>query len=190
MTRLSLLPLVAVLLFGSGRPVLARSPDVILPGHKSVEHRIVLDWGSDLDRYRFFVSPNAGFHGNALAERGVQMRFSSKYGSRIWAVPANEEPPVAGKRIEGSWPNARVPVGEWSSVPIGTPVAKVITHLRIVAVDDQTLRFETVSEQRFDSRGREIGSGSWFVLIVIAVVGATAVIWMTKREHGHEVEPC
>ncbi|MCA8970167.1 MAG: hypothetical protein KDC95_10300 [Planctomycetes bacterium] len=183
--------LCVVFLCGAGgRPLMANLPDVIVPGHKSVDHRITLDWGSDLERYRFYVSPNAGFHGNALAERGAELRFSSKYGSRVWAVPVTEEPPVAGKRIEGPWPNARVPVGEWSSVPIGTPVAKVITHLRIVAVDGETLRFETVSEQRFDGRGREIGSGSWLVLIVIAVVGAAAVFWLMKGTHAREEQAC
>lgn len=159
-------------------------PDLILPGHKPVRHEVVLDWKDALGAYRFVASPTRGFHGHLLIEPGSPFAFSSKYGTRIWALPVGAAlPDAAGVAIarDSTWPNARVPVGEIRSVALGHPLARVVTSLRIVEVRDGVLRFERVGERRYDAHGRELGSLDWLPLLVIALGGAAWLMVLDRR---------
>lgn len=166
----------------------ARAPDLILPGHKPVRHELVLDWPESLDAYRFVLSPTRGFHGNHVVEKGVPFRFSTKYGARIWALPADAPLPDKRKYIEPDrpWPNVRTPVRETKSIALGHPLAHIVTKFRIVAVDDKTLRFERIGESRFDASGRALGRFDWLPLLVIGICGALWLLAIDRRRQQSE----
>ncbi len=173
--------------------LLPRAFDSLPPGTKSVQHSVALTWDSALEAYDFYLSPIAGFWGIAKVERGEPLRFSSKYGSRIWALPAGTKLDPAAKRIEGAWPRSPVPVSERKFVSRGKPLASIVTHLAVVAVDEGGLRFEVRGEQRFDAAGREFGSSDFLVLLGVAGLGALLIAFLYRRQRDDRhpaAEPC
>ena len=156
------------------------APDILPPGHKDVRHELILEWGDDNAQHRFVASPTAGFHGHVEIRRGEPFTFSSKYGTRIYAAPAGAQLPPAGQRMqEVTWPSADVPVREVQSIASGHPLARVETKLRVTQVSAEGIRFEQVSERRFDAHGLELGGLDWLPLCVFGAAGA---FWLLRLE--------
>lgn len=154
---------------------------MIPPGHKDVRHELVLDWPIDRD-WRFVASPTHGFHGAHAVQRGQPFAFSSKYGTRIYALPADAPLPAARERIaDVAWPQTGIPVAEVRSVPSGHPLARVVTTLRVVGVDAGTIRLERVGEVRYDAAGRELGDLDWLPLAVLAAGGACWLFGLARH---------
>jgi hypothetical protein len=79
------------------------SSDVLLPGMKRVEHRLVLEPSELWTGRRIVAAPVRGFGGTHVVEPGVPFAFSTKYGTRLYVVPEAEAIPDdatrAGRRV-------------------------------------------------------------------------------------------
>jgi len=160
----------------------APQPDVLLPGHKGVSHELILEWGEDLAAQRFVAHPVRGFNGHHEIERGVPFSFSSKYGTRIYAVPSgNEFAAERDKVAELEWPCAAVPVAEVRSVDSGSPLTRIESSVRVEQVTLDSIQFEVLGERRFDSSGTEIGSFDWLLLVLIAGAGVVLLLVLSRR---------
>lgn len=149
----------------------ASAPDMLLPGHTATKHELVLTW-DDAVRERFVASPGRRLHGSRLLTRGEPFPFSSKYGTRIYAVPADAVLPDAKATLrESTWPSAAIPVREVASVRNGYPVTRVLTTLRVAAVRDDGLELEVIDEQRFGMFDLPIVGPIWLPLVLIAGFG-------------------
>ena len=159
--------------------------DVVVPGHKDVEHRLIVEWDREALPFQFVATPTRGFFGVHPIRAGEPFHFSNKYGTKIVALPIAEAlPPESGKLDpDPSWPRSPVPVTEIGSVPAGHPLAIVETSLRITNVTASSIEFETLGERRLDARGRELrGSSLWpFVFIAIAGMAGIACLASARR---------
>ena len=157
------------------------APDILPPGHKDVRHELVLEWGDDCAQHVFVASPTAGFHGHHEIRRGEPFTFSSKYGTRIYAAPVDAHLPPRERVQDTAWPSADVPVREVRSIASGHPLARVETTLRVLQVSAEGIRFEQVSERRFDAHGLELGGLDWLPLCVIGAAGAFWLLRLARR---------
>jgi len=163
-------------------------PDLLLPGHKSVRHELILDWGEESGR--FIAYPTRGFHGPHEIERGKPFRFSSKYGTKIYAVPADAVFPEDREAATAvAWPRARVPVGEVRSIPASNPLAHVLTTARITAVTANGIEFKILGERRMDGSGNEIGNFDWVLLVLVASVGVAMLLVLNRRAQRADPTP-
>lgn len=152
-------------------------PDLLLPGHTTVRHELALTWDDSVTT-RFVASPGHRMHGHRLLTRGEPFPFSSKYGTRLYAVPADAEWPDAKVSLRDSpWPSAAIPVRELAAVRSGHPVARVLTTLRVVAVRADRLELEVVGEQRFGRFDLPIDGPLWLPLLLIAGAGG---VWLLR----------
>lgn len=123
--------------------------DLVLPGTKPVEHRLVLDPGPHGTEWRFLAFPVRGFGGveHVLPEQPFE--FSSKYGTRIYAVRPDETVP---ERPDAEWitkhPVGAIPVSEVHAVGLADPLSSVETRLRVDGVDATAVRLSIVGEER------------------------------------------
>jgi len=157
------------------------APDLLPPGHRPVEHRLILDWPAERD-WRFCASPTAGMHGTTAIARGEPFAFSSKYGTRIYALPRGAALPAAAEALAATaWPHGAVPVREVASTAVGSRLARVVTTLRVTAIDGNDIHLAVVREQRFDADGRELGNLDWLPLAVVAAAGAAWLFVLDRR---------
>jgi hypothetical protein len=160
----------------------ATVPDVVPPGHRRVQNELVLEWGEAFAELQFVASPTRGFGGHEPIRRGQPFGFSGKYGTRIHALPRTAVLPPAGAALAAdAGASARVPVAAVWLVAASNPLARVVTTLRVVAVDDATIGFERIGEQRFTSGGLELSGPTWLPLLAIGLCGA-AWLWRLDRQ--------
>jgi hypothetical protein len=157
-------------------------PDVILPGHKGVTHELILLWDETDATYRFVAHPVRGLHGHSEIERGVPFTFSSKYGTKIYAVPATAEfPPDREDVLAVEWPGADVPIAEIRSVSKGSPLAHIESTVQVEAVTAKSIEFRFLSERRLDSAGVEVGDFDYLLLVLIAGAGVVLLLVLNRR---------
>jgi hypothetical protein len=171
--------LTALLLLPSA-PAPAR--DILLPGNRPVTHELSLEIDEGFAEWRFLASPVAGFRGVTVIESGVPFRFSSKYGTRIYAVPLADEVP---ERCSTEWAEGRpvtLPgVGEINQISVSSPLARVLTKLRVVEVQGAEIRLEEIGEQRFDASGRLIDETMLRVFLIgMAGVGVLGLFLLHR----------
>jgi hypothetical protein len=153
-------------------------PDLLPPGGHPVQHELVLDWSGAPEGARFVASPSAGLHGHHVIARGEPFRFSSKYGTRIFAVPPGASLPPAREALrEVDWPSAGVPVTEIGWAARGNPLRSVRTSLRVERADARTLELRVCGVQRFGPLGLAIDGPIWLPLAAIGAIGA---IWLAR----------
>ena len=157
---------------------LAPAPDVLMPGHRAIQHRLVLEWDAEQHGERFFAHPTAGFGDQIEIEPEVPFRFSSKYGTRIYAVP-DGEPFVSADRDgpDPSWAVGEIPVGQVDSVPIGSTLVSIETRLRVASVAEGRIELVEVGEQRT----RAIWPYLAVVAVGLVVIGGLVI--RRKRRH-------
>ncbi|MCR9245031.1 MAG: hypothetical protein NXI31_08355 [bacterium] len=161
-------------------------PDVLLPGHKPVQHELVLEWNTAELEHRFVAFPVRGFHGHTVIEPGQPFSFSSKYGTAIYALPSGAAVPSDRTGFENAnWAGTGVPVGEVGSVPIGNPLTRLETVLRVTGVGEAAITFERVREQRFDANGNVIGQHDVWWLALFAAAGATLLAFVVVRQRAN-----
>lgn len=158
---------------------LASAPDLLFPGHKRVLHQLLLQSGPATSGWTFVAAPTAGF-GVEVVTVGEPFAFSSKYGTRLHAFRP-------GATIPASWNDfvntgAALPA-EIHSVPVMHPLARVLTTLRVLAVDDRGIAVEVVDEQRFDASGAPLytGIGAAALQLGIAAIGLAGLVLITRR---------
>jgi hypothetical protein len=141
------------------------SSDVLLPGMKRVEHRLVLEPSELWTGRRIVAAPVRGFGGTHVVEPGVPFAFSTKYGTRLYVVPEAEAiPDDADEGWKASHLAADVPVSEIYSAPVASALESIVTTLRIGALDGQRFELALVAQEEVrDSR-------------VLAVMGAAATL--------------
>jgi hypothetical protein len=159
--------------------------DVLVPGEKNVEHRLILEWDREALPFQFVATPTKGFSGVHAIRPGEPFHFSNKYGTKIVAVPVTVELPPDGGRLdpEAPWPRQAVPVTEIRSAPASHPMAIVETSLRITRVTESSIEFETLGERRLDAAGRELSGSHFWPLILIAIAGVAGLVYLgsTRR---------
>ncbi len=157
-------------------------PDVLPPGHKSVRHELVLDWGDDLGGYRLFAYPTRGFHGHHEIRRGEPFTFSSKYGTKIYALPAARAFPEQRDEVAAlACPSAPVPVAQVSSVAMSDPVARIETRVQVERATADGLEFTVLGTRRLGADGQETSGLDFLLLGLVAAIGLLAVIVLALR---------
>ena len=177
------------------------SPDLILPGHHGVTHELVVETAPDVEDWRLFAAPTAGFGGLHEVVDGEPFSFSSKYGTRFYAIPDGEqvpeflapfdrdEEPELGARWD-AFPSCEPPVSEVRSVPEDDPVQHILTSLRWVGVDGEGPTLEVIGERRTGSSGEVLeGLGGrpgpaptpsfslyLVALVVLGIVGLAVIL--------------
>lgn len=130
------------------------APDVLPPGYRPVAHELVLEASPHFAEHDFFAAPTAGFGGCTRVVPGEPFRFSSKYGTRLYALAKGATCPEGYRPSAGTAAAAEValasgdiPVQETGSVRAISPVEHVRTTLRIASVADGAIRLEVVDER-------------------------------------------
>jgi len=146
----------------------AAPADVIPPGSHAVEHTLVLETPAEVDGLRLVAAPVRGFGGVEQIEQGVPFHFSSKYGTRLYAVPADGEAPPfvapfdreegsAAAELWASFPTWSVPVGEVGHVSDSNPLARVETRLAWSGPEGDV---RVVGERRWGGDGELLSEGA------------------------------
>lgn len=167
-------------------PGLPAWPDILPPGHKAVEHVLVLEVAPALAGAQLWAFPTRGFAGAQRIVPGEPFAFSSKYGTRIHLLGAGEPWPPAGE--PSGWGDALpdhpsgIPCREVASVPVSSPVARIESRFRLEGAAGAELRFTPLGERRFDRRGRELSAAMlWPWLAGIALLGLAGLLWLGRR---------
>lgn len=164
--------------------LLPSSPDVLPPGHRPVCHELVLVWSDEVERaWQFVAAPTSGFHGVTAIRRGEPFRFSSKYGTRIHALPVGAPLPSDVGEWTRQHPSAAPPVHEERSAPVWSTVALVRTTVRVHAIDATGIGMQVEREERFGAMGEALTlARPWPLLGAVAALGALGLAW-TRRRH-------
>lgn len=178
----ALVALLALLaLFASAAP--ARAFDILPPGNRAVEHTLEIEAAPAFDEFDLYAWPMAGFSGHERVTPGARFTFSSKYGTRIYALPKGtsfpaqkESPPVARERIaSAARAVGEIPVRELHSVSLASPIERAHTRLRIAGIDGGVLRLEVVEHHE-----------SWSTLhgTLLATAAAAGAIGLAAMVHA------
>jgi hypothetical protein len=152
--------------------------DLIPPGTRPIEHTLVFDDSPWFQQYRIVAAPTLGFAGEVVVQPHVPFRFSSKYGTRLYAVPLEVTPPSDGWFQARDWWSAQrsadLPVAEEKYVPTVSTLESVQTRLAIVDITATTLRVVVVDEDRRHS--------TWLLLAMgVLLLGGTYGLWRLVR---------
>ena len=141
----------------------------------------MLEWDAPEHDERFIAHPTAGFGGQIEIEPGVPFGFSSKYGTRIYAVP-DGVPFVSADRDgpDPSWAVGEIPVGEVSSVAIGSTLVSIETRLRVAGVAEGRIELTVVGEERT----RRIWPYLAVVALGLVVIGGLRIRRKRKDQQG------
>lgn len=165
--------------------LLALVPDLLMPGHRLIEHQLVIADSPHFAEHDFYAAPVLGFAGHARVLPGQPFAFSSKYGTRIHALAKGAEFP----EVRAAPPEQRaalaavelasgdIPVQEVHSVPALSPVERVRTDLRIVSVADGSIRLEVVREH-------EDWDASVTAVAGLCLAGGIAGLWWLARRRA------
>jgi len=153
--------------------------DLIAPGHKPVQHQLVLEASAHFEQHRFFAEPVQGFHGFQEIRPGEPFDFSSKYGTRIFALPREVTPDAGAKVASLAVASANIPVSEVSSVVLASPLERVETRLKLARVENGAIELAVVAseEQHSSAMLAAIGGG-------IALCATGLVLFARRRRRS------
>ena len=158
---------------------LAAAPDVLMPGTRSVRHELVIEDSPLFAQYDIYVCPVVGFGSSARIEPGAPFRFSSKYGSRIWALAPGAEAPRRREEFAAvALASGDIPVGEVHAVPVTSPLTAVTTLLRIDGVENGVLRLAVVDE---DTEYNVLGLAAAAAGVVLGIGGLVLIARRRRR---------
>ncbi|MFT4649495.1 MAG: hypothetical protein ACI9X4_002735 [Glaciecola sp.] len=172
-----------------GLCLFAPLPDITSPGYKKVSHQVAIENPKDFEGWRVFVAETFPvLHPFTEAEPGIPFSFSSKYGTRIYVLPSGNRVPNHAEdwdAIKDTYDNfiqAIPPVTSPEQVSVHSPVASVLTTIRIVDISDSGIQLEAVRTQEFDSNGKPVSWALFWVLPLGAVTcGVIGLIVLRKR---------
>jgi hypothetical protein len=163
--------------------------DVIPPGFRPVDHKLVFEDSPLFDEHRIFAARSVGFKG--LVHRvvpGEPFNFSSKWSTRLYLVPegVDELERFDDPRLK-EYPSYQPSRKEITTTPIGSPIAKAVTTLRLVSAGPDGLVIEEVSHTEYAANGMPLGNSA-IRLLIIALVGLALVAWLlhvirTRSQH-------
>lgn len=153
--------------------------DLIAPGHKPVQHKLVLEDSAHFEQHRFFAEPVRGFSGFQEIRPGEPFDFSSKYSTRIFALPRDAQPDAGAKVASLAVASGDIPVSETESVALTSPIERVETRLKIVRVENGAIELAVVSsdEQYSGPMLAAIGGG-------IALCATGLVLFARRRQRS------
>lgn len=162
----------------------AAPPDLIAPGHRSSRHELLIATDDVSRDLRLWMAPVQGFGSSTRVEPSRAYRFSSKYGSRLWILGPEEEPPA---RLDDAWGAAHrsieIPFHEIGSVPVGSPVTRILTLCRIRPDAQGTLQLHPLAEIQFGADGQPLATGFvWPWLVGISLLGLLALVARARHE--------
>ncbi len=156
--------------------------DLIPPGTRPIEHTLVFEDSPLFQQYRIVAAPTLGFAGEVVVQPHVPFHFSSKYGTRLYAVPLDVTPPSGGWIQERDWwssqRSADMPVAEQKFVPIVSTLESVETRLRLVDITATGMQVAVVDEDRTHN--------GWLVfsLLLVFSLGVALLLWLWRKKRG------
>jgi len=155
--------------------VLAAAPaaaDVLMPGERSVEHVLRLEPGAGLEGVTLVLAPVRGFHGVQVLAPGGESRFSSKYGTRVYALRADQAVPEDVEALaRAAFASGDLPVSEVRSVGLADPTTRIVTRVRLDSIDGDVVRLAQLDQREVGAAG-STGRGE----SVIQISGAHTVV--------------
>ena len=167
--------------------------DVLPPGHAPVSHKLEFESSQLLKDTVLVAAPTAGFGGAVRVVAGEPFTFSSKYGTRLYLVPAGEtiDNKFDRERFK-EWPSCQPPVSEIKSVPAYKSVRSALTTLRLKEITEDGPVIEIVSHKEFNRAGNPAQDGSWSTLAALPVLGVAIcgyLFWIRTRRPEVQSEP-
>ncbi len=162
---------------------LAPSCDVIIPGEKPVANEMVVTGG--IEGMRLVATPLAGF-GTAEVIPGKPFRFSGKYGTHLYAVPADVALPEDFDRAfyEQQIPASIFPPAT-PTVPVASPLARILWTYRVLGIEDGELKLELMDEERFGKAGKLDEEGNFVGwLVFIGACGFIGLLLVARRRRS------
>lgn len=167
--------------------------DLIPPGNKAVSHKLVFVDSPLLQEHRVIAMPVRGFGGHEEVRAGQPFHFSSKYGTRLYVVPDDFQPPskvTVGDPLP--FPSCEVPVSSTTYVPKLSPITSLRSTLKLVAVNDDTIEVELVDHVELNSSGEPVTVAGtvlpWLIIASVGFVGCV-VIWRRTRVAKEAAQP-
>ena len=150
--------------------------DLLMPGWRRIEHTLVIERAELPAGTRLVAAPTRGFGGMHAIEFGEPFDFSSKYGTRVYLVAAEE---TLTDRADEAWKaghrSTTIPVTQVSSVPLTSPLESVRTTLRLAALDGERFELAVVGEdRRYDAKLATL-------LVGLVLAGIGALVWLRRR---------
>ncbi|MBL4770810.1 MAG: hypothetical protein JKY61_06640 [Planctomycetes bacterium] len=172
---------------------LAPQPDMTPAGFKKIDLLVAIENPLDFDGWQVVAATHFGPAHMTVVEPNVPFLFSSKYGTRVYAVPTGATLPEANsfghtERSEFSeFPATMPPVTAASTASIFSPIDQVLTTLRIVAIGEDGIEFETVGSERFDAEGQNVGwLRLWAMELGLVAFGLVALFLLRRRRFKRE----
>lgn len=152
--------------------------DILLPGHKPVSHVLVFQESELFKQHRLVAAPIQGLGGWIEIQPGQAFDFSGKYGTRIYYVPREVEIEDFDQAVFDQWPHVPPPVHEVASLPLSSPVSKVVTQLAFTGMLDGRPVLDVVSGQRLNRLGEPVSYGGMLLLLVGVFFAGIVVTWI------------
>jgi hypothetical protein len=171
----------SALVFAAGWEAAPR--DILDPWGMPVWHEAVLEVPPELAHWEFVVAPVQGLQGVAAVTPGQRFSFSDKYGTRLYAVRSLGRVPAI---LEDWWkraqPSGALPFRETRSVPVGSPIRRIVSRARVVEITATEVRMVKAGEERFDARGAPL-RGGYLIYSFIGLAGVVllGVVWKRAR---------
>lgn len=167
------LPGILVALLALAAPARA---DILLPGHRPVSHKLLIESSEHWGGKRIVAFPVRGFGGTHLVQPGEPFEFSSKYGTRLYVVTdAEPVPESADAAWTASHVAAEIPVQEVASVPLVSPLDSIVTTLRIRTLEGARFELAVVDEEQRYDPGLIALWGS------VALLGGLGLVYLIRR---------
>ncbi len=167
---------------------LTPQPDMTTPGFRKVVQEVAIENPNDFDGWQVVAAMFLGPSHVTRVEPNVPFRYSSKYTTRIYAIPSGTPVPVQidGKRIPRealkNFLSTAIPVSLPSSVSILSPVKRNLTTLRIESISEEAVQLQTVREQEFDGSGKPIGwLRVWGLPVGAVILGILGLVFLRRR---------
>jgi len=173
-------------LFLAALPGAPLQADVLMPGTKPVHHSLVLE-GEHPAGVTLVATPVAGLGGVREIVPGEPFSFSSKYGTRIFALKAGEPLPAEPAAVRAAAvASGDIPVREVTAAALANSLAKVVTTLRVAEFAQGRISLAVVGEQRFDSFDHSISDLPLLcTLCAVAASGLLGLVVLARRTRAH-----
>ena len=153
----------------------AATGDVLQPGEKSVRHVVVLEQAAALEGVTLVLAPVRGFHGVKVLAAGEPCEFSSKYGTRVYALRAGQALPEDVEELARvAFASGGLPVGEVSAVALVDPTTEIVSTVRVVSLDGDALVLEEVRRIRTGPGGLRVRE--LWVALTLGLVAASGLV--------------
>ncbi len=182
MTRLTLV----LLALGVALLAAPAAADIIPPGYRSVRHVLVLEDDERLAEIRLVLAPVRGFGGTEILEPGQERTFSGKYGTRVFALRADQTVPDDPKELAAAaFASGDLPVGEISSVPHTDRTREAVSTVRLDSIEGDEVVLMHVATRKYGKGRVEVtGDRTWSVMLGVGAVGLLLVILLLRRRRA------